>query len=128
MSCTCGGLFVSLLFTSFIPFRTATVKLCDQTKSGYYGYGKFQIDTLGDHHLSTSTTHSGVKKAHDWGVDQFPDLFHTTHKVILKARTRWFWECRLTCNIENVVGPVTLVLDLHEVATDKIRKYRVDYN
>jgi hypothetical protein len=29
------------------------------------GYRKFQLDPLGDH-LNTCTTHSGVKKAHDW--------------------------------------------------------------
>jgi hypothetical protein len=33
------------------------------------GCRKFQIDPLGDH-LSTCTTHSGAKKAHDWVVDQ----------------------------------------------------------
>jgi hypothetical protein len=35
---------------------------------------KFQLDPLGDH-LNTCTTHSGVKKAHDWMVDQVADLF-----------------------------------------------------
>jgi hypothetical protein len=44
------------------------------------GCRKFQLDVLGDH-LSTCTTHSGVKKDHDWTVDQLNDLFHTTHKV-----------------------------------------------
>ena len=41
---------------------------------------KFQLDTQGDH-LCTCTVHSGVKKAHDWAVDQLADLFHTTDKV-----------------------------------------------
>jgi hypothetical protein len=47
------------------------------------GSRKLQIHPLGDH-LSTFfffTTYSGVKKTHDWVVDQIPDLFHTTHKV-----------------------------------------------
>jgi hypothetical protein len=44
------------------------------------GYKKFQLDALGDHHC-TCTSHSGVKKAHDWVVDQIADVFHTTHKV-----------------------------------------------
>ena len=42
------------------------------------GSRKFQIDPLGDH-LNTCTTHSGVKKAHDWTTDQLDDLFRTTH-------------------------------------------------
>ncbi len=49
------------------------------------GCRKFQVDALGDH-LCTCTTHSGVKKAHDWVVDQLADLFRTTHKAI---PTRW---------------------------------------
>jgi hypothetical protein len=32
-------------------------------------------------HISTCTSHSGVKKTHDWTVDQISDLFRTTHKV-----------------------------------------------
>jgi hypothetical protein len=41
---------------------------------------KFQLDVMGDH-LCTCTTHSGVKKAHDWVVEKLVELFHTTHKV-----------------------------------------------
>jgi hypothetical protein len=48
------------------------------------GCRKFQLDTLGDH-LCTCTPHSGAKKAHDWAVDQFADLFRTTHKVNLNT-------------------------------------------
>jgi hypothetical protein len=44
------------------------------------GCKKFDIDSLGDH-VSTCTTHSGVKKAHDWSVDQLANLFHTTHEA-----------------------------------------------
>jgi hypothetical protein len=36
-------------------------------------YRKFQLDPLGDH-LNTCTTHSGVKKSHDWMVDQVDDV------------------------------------------------------
>ena len=50
---------------------------------------KFQVDALGDH-LCTCTVHSGVKKDHDWSVDQLADLFRTTHKVktqqVVKSR------------------------------------------
>ncbi len=53
------------------------------------GSRKFQLDPLGDH-LNTCTTHSGVKKGHDWMVDQIADLFRTTHKVktqqVVKSR------------------------------------------
>jgi hypothetical protein len=44
------------------------------------GCRKFQLDVMGDH-LCTCTVHSGVKKTHDWEVDQLTDLFRTTHKV-----------------------------------------------
>jgi hypothetical protein len=39
---------------------------------------KFQVDSLGDH-LYTCTTHSGVKKDHDWVVDQISDLLYLFH-------------------------------------------------
>jgi hypothetical protein len=42
------------------------------------GCNKFKVDSLGDQ-LSTCTTHSGAKKAHDWAVGQVADLFHTIH-------------------------------------------------
>jgi len=44
------------------------------------GWKKFQTDALGDH-LCTCTTLSGVKKGHDWSVDQITDLLRNTHKV-----------------------------------------------
>jgi hypothetical protein len=59
------------------------------------GCRKFNLDTLDDH-LCTCTAHSGAKKAHDWVVDQLPDLFRTTHKVktqqVLKIRGQHFCE------------------------------------
>jgi hypothetical protein len=121
---------------------------------------KFGIDSLGDH-LCTCTVHSGAKKAHDWEVDQLPDLFRTTHKVktqhVVKRRGHHCGDIELAGYVANVTGPVPLVLDLrivhdcfgsssdpnlngklhwpndidkslNETNTDKIRKYRTDYN
>ena len=118
------------------------------------------MDVMGDH-LCTCTTHSGAKKAHDWVVGQIADLFHTTHTVktqhVTKNRGRHCGDFELTVYLPNVVGPLTLVLDLHithdrfgstsdltlnghlhypndidrslnETVTDKIRKYRSDHN
>jgi hypothetical protein len=91
-------------------------------------------------------------------VDQLADLFRTTPKVktqqVVKSRGQYCGDIELTTN---ETGPVTLVLDLriphdrvgssidptlnghlkypnnldqslNDVATDKIRKYRADYN
>jgi hypothetical protein len=44
------------------------------------GWRKFHLDEMGDH-LCTYTTHSDVKKSHDWVVDQVTDRFQTTHTV-----------------------------------------------
>jgi hypothetical protein len=80
------------------------------------GCRKFQLDTLGDH-LCTCTTHSGVKKVHDWTVGQFTELFLTSHKVkpkhVTKSRGRHCSDVDLTTYLTNTVGPVSLVLDLH---------------
>jgi hypothetical protein len=77
---------------------------------------KFQIDSLGDH-FCTCVSHSGVKKDHDWVVDQIDDLFRTTHKVKTQQVDRsWDHRCgdiELTTYLANVTGPVPLVLDLH---------------
>ena len=55
------------------------------------GCRKFQLDAMGDH-LCTCTGHSGVKKAHDWSVEQLADLFRTTHHTktqhVTKSRGR----------------------------------------
>ncbi len=124
------------------------------------GCRKFQLDPLGDH-LNTCTTHSGVKKAHDWMVDQVADLFRTTHKVktqhVVKIRGQHCGDIELEGYLANETGPVPLVLDLRiahdrmgsstdpslnghlkypnnldqsltDTSTDKIRKYRADYN
>ncbi len=125
-----------------------------------FGIGTIKKDALVDH-LCTCTTHSGSKKTHDWSVDQFADLFRTTHKVktqeVIKSRVQHCGDIELVGYLANVVGPVPLVLDLHivhdrfgsssnpnlngklhwpndmdtslnETVTDKIRKYRTDYN
>jgi hypothetical protein len=124
------------------------------------GYMKFQLDPLGDH-LNTCTAHSGVKKSHDWMVDQVADFFCTTHKVkthqVVKIRGQHCGDIELAGYLTNEVGPVPLVMDLriahdrlgsssdptlnghlkypnnldqslNDVAPDKIRKYRADYN
>ena len=100
-------------------------------------------------------------KAHDWSVDQLADLFRTTTKVkteqVVKNRGQHSGDIELVGYLSNVVGPVSLVLDLHiphdrvgsstdptlnghlrhpnnldqslnDKAADKIRKYRADYN
>jgi hypothetical protein len=56
------------------------------------GSRKFQLDVMGDH-FCTCTIHSGVKKDHDWTVDQLTDLFLTTPTVktqhVTKNRGRY---------------------------------------
>ncbi len=78
----------------------------------------FQLDPLGDH-LNTCTTHLGVKKAHDWMVDQIADLFRTMHKVktqqVVKNRGHHCGDVELTGYLVNVEDPVSLVLDLRIV-------------
>jgi hypothetical protein len=71
------------------------------------------------HHLCTCTTHSGVKKAHDWEVHQLPDLFHTSKvktQQVVKRRGQHcgLGDIELVGNLVNTVtaGPVSLVLDL----------------
>jgi hypothetical protein len=94
-------------------------------------------------------------------VDQFADLFRTTHKVkthqVVKSRGHHCGDIDLAGYLANESGPMPLVLDLrmthdrvgsstdpnlnghlkypnnldkslNDAATDKIRKYRVDYN
>jgi hypothetical protein len=76
---------------------------------------------MGDH-LCTCTAHSGTKKAHDWVVDQLPDLFRTTHTVktqhVTKIRGRYCGDIDLAVYLDNAAGPVSLVLDLH-IAHDR---------
>jgi hypothetical protein len=71
---------------------------------------------FGDH-LYTCITRSGVKKTHDWVVDQITDLFRTTRKVktekVVKRRGQRCGDIELTGYLANVEGPVSLVMDLH---------------
>ncbi len=86
------------------------------------GFRKFHLDPLVDH-LNTCTTHSGVKKAHDWMVDQVADLFRTTHKVktqhVVKSRGQHCGDIELGGYLANETGPVSLVLDLR-IAHDRV--------
>ncbi len=64
--------FFGMTVGSQIPAISLPPSIC--------GCNFFALDDLGDH-VSTCTTHSGAKKAHDWAVEQLADLFRTTHKV-----------------------------------------------
>jgi hypothetical protein len=68
----------------------------------------------------------GSQKAHDWAVQQLADLFRTTHKVkterVVRSRGQRCGDIEVAGYLENEVNPVPLA------ATDKIRKYRADYN
>ena len=61
----------------------------------------------------------GAKKAHDWVVDQLPDLFRTTHKdkthQVVKIRGHHCGDIELAGYLANVAGPVSLVMDLRVV-------------
>jgi hypothetical protein len=83
---------------------------------GDCGYRKFQVDSMGDH-LCNCTVHSGVKKTHDWEVEQLTDFFRTTHHTktqhVTKNRGRHCGHIQLEAYLVNTVGPVSLVMDLH---------------
>ena len=76
-------------------------------------------------HLSACTTHS-VKKAHDWVVDQLTDFFRTTHSVKTQHVTKRS-SSDLNLN-EHLHYPNDIDRSLNESVSDKIRKYRPDYN
>ncbi len=80
-----------------------------------FSWRKFQIDPLGDH-LCMCTTHSGVKKGHDWVDEQLTDLFHTTHTVktehVTKRRGQYCGNVDLSTYLPNTVNPVPWLLDL----------------
>jgi hypothetical protein len=65
--------------TFFSTSMGAQIPVIAEKPLAFCGCRKFKIDTLGDH-LCSCTAHSGVKKAHDWSVDQLADLFRTTHR------------------------------------------------
>jgi hypothetical protein len=66
------------------------------------GFRKFPLDAMGDH-LCTCTAHSGVKKAHDWTVEELVDLL-----------CLWFW----ISLSPTTVSEVALTLALTLVLTD----------
>ena len=67
-------------------------------------------------------------------VDQITDLFRTTHKVktqqVARSRGHQCGDIELVDYLVNAVDPVPRFIDrsLNESVTDKIRKYRADYN
>ena len=105
----------SLWQTFFATSVGAQIPLLEEIPLSDCGCKKFQIDTLVDHFYQC-TTHSGVKKAHDWETDQITDLFRTTHRVkrqqVTKSRGQSRGDIELETYLVNVAGPVSLVLDL----------------
>jgi hypothetical protein len=87
----------------------------------FCGCRKFQPDVSCDH-LCTCSVHSGVKKTHDWVVDQITDLFHTIHKVktvqVVKTRGQYCGDIEIVGYLVNAPGPVPLVMDLR-IAHDR---------
>jgi hypothetical protein len=75
-----------------------------------------------------------------WSVDGINDFFRTNHKVktqqLVKILGQRCGDIKFAGYLVNVTGPMPLVLDLpndidrslNETVTDKIRKYRTDYN
>ena len=101
--------------TFFSAYIGAQIPVIVEKPLATDGCRKFQLDPLGEH-LTTCTTHSGAKKAHDWMVDQVPDLFRTTHKVktqqMVKSRGQHCGGIELPRYLPNEADPVPLVLDL----------------
>ncbi len=89
----------SLCQTFFATFVGSHIPLLPEIPLSTCGFRKFQIDSFGDH-LCSCTSHSGVKKTHDWVTDQISDLFRTTNKVTVKTKqvtkNRGKW-CGLRC-------------------------------
>ena len=74
--------------------------------------------------MTTLTAHRPqcAKQPHDWTVDQLADLFRTTHTVktqqVIKSRGQDCGDIELPGYLTNVVGPVSLVMDLRITLTD----------
>jgi hypothetical protein len=111
----------SLWQTFFSTSMGAQIPMIAEKPLAACGCRKFKLDALGDH-LCTCTAHSGVKKAHDWVVDQLADLFRTTHKVktqqVVKRRGQHCGDIELAGYLANSEDPVPLVLDLR-IAHDR---------
>jgi hypothetical protein len=87
---------------------------------------KFQLDPLGDH-LNSCVTHSGAKKTHDWMVDQIDQ--HPVPLVLdLRITHDRFGSSSDPSLNGNLHCPNNIDRSLNESVTDKVRKYRADYN
>jgi hypothetical protein len=66
-----------------------------------------EFDALGNQ-FSTCTAHSGAKKAHEWAVEQFADLFRITHQVktqqVARSRRKRCGDIELAGYLANAAG------------------------
>jgi hypothetical protein len=114
----------SLCQTFFSTSMGAQIPVIAEKPLAVCGCRKFKIDALGDH-LCTCTTHSVVKKDHDWAVDQLADLFRTTHRVKTQQVVK---SSSSDPTLNGRLHYNDIDKSLNEAANDKIRKYRADYN
>ncbi len=96
------------------------------------GCRQFQVDALGDH-LCTFTTHSGVKKVHDWSVDQLADLLSNATGPLSLVLDLCVAHDRVGSSTDPALNghlryPNNLDQSLNYAAADKIRRYRADYS
>jgi hypothetical protein len=115
----------SLCQTFFSVSMGAQIRVIVENPLMTCGYKKFQLDPLGDH-LNTCTSHSGTKKAHDWMVDQAAgpvplvlDLLIDHDRVGSSTDPTLNGQLRFPNNLDQ---------SLNDAASDKVRKYRADYN
>jgi hypothetical protein len=103
--------------TFFVMTMDTQIPVITEKSLTACGCRKFQLDVMGVH-LCTCTTPSGVKKAHDWSVEQQSDLFRTTQKTntqhVTKRRGRHCGDIVLVSYLANTEDPVPLVLSLNE--------------
>jgi hypothetical protein len=76
---------------------------------------RFALDALGGH-VSTCSSQSGAKKAHDWAVQQLAELLRTTAKVktshVARSRGQKCGDIQLDVYIADDAGPAPLIMDL----------------
>jgi hypothetical protein len=115
---TCVGTLTDCFITQHFLFSYAIKKLYPKSTK----HPPPLVRCYTDDHLCTCTAHSGAKKAHDWTVDQFPDLFRTTDKVetqqVVESRGQHCGDIELEGYLSNESDPVSLVLDLR-IAHDR---------
>jgi hypothetical protein len=79
------------------------------------GCKRFALDALGGH-VSTCSSQSGAKKAHDWAVEQLAQLLRTTAKVktshVARSRGQKCGDIQLDVYIADAAGPAPLIMDL----------------